>query len=76
MDGLLHWIGVAVVLLIIAFGLVGFWRGLSLKPTDRPVVLPKGFGAGRLGNGFRPGSPWECCRWLRSVRDTPCWGHR
>jgi hypothetical protein len=39
MDSLLHWIGVAVVLLIIAFGLVGFWRGPSLKPTD-PASRP------------------------------------
>jgi hypothetical protein len=31
MDSLLHLIGIASVLLIIAFGLVGFWRGLSLK---------------------------------------------
>ena len=50
MDSLLHWIGVAVVLLIIAFGLVGFWRYLSSQ-LIRLVVLPKGFGVGRLGNG-------------------------
>src|SRR5262245_31904177 len=31
----LDWIGVAVVLLIFAFGLVGFWRGLSLTSTRR-----------------------------------------
>jgi hypothetical protein len=50
MDSLLHWIGVAVVLLIIAFGLVGFWRGLSLKPTDP---------ASRPSEGFWRRSPWQ-----------------
>ena len=50
MDSLLHWIVVAVVLLIIAFGLVGFWRGLSLKPTDP---------ASRPSEGFWRRSPWQ-----------------
>jgi hypothetical protein len=50
MDSLLHWIGVAVVLLIFAFGLIGFWRGLSLKPTD-PESRPS--------EGFWRRSPWQ-----------------
>jgi hypothetical protein len=50
MDSLLHWIGVAVALLIVALGLVGFWRGLSIKPTDP---------ANRPSEGFWRRSPWE-----------------
>jgi len=50
MGSLLHWIGVAVVLLILAFAFVGFWRGLSLKPSD-PDSRPS--------EGFWRRSPWE-----------------
>jgi hypothetical protein len=59
MDSPLHWIGVAVVLLIIAFGLVGFWRGLSWA-----VVLPKGSGVGRLAMVLGATFSASIFRWL------------
>jgi uncharacterized membrane protein len=34
MTDVLHWIGVGLGFLLIGFALVGFWRGLALKPTD------------------------------------------
>ena len=49
-HSLLHWIAVARALLIVAFGLVGFWRGLSIKTTDP---------ANRPSEGFWRWSPWE-----------------
>ena len=34
MDAILHWAGLALAFLFIGGALVGFWRGLSLKPTE------------------------------------------
>ena len=39
MTGVVHWIGLALALLFVAWGCVGFWRGLSLKPND-PLPPP------------------------------------
>jgi hypothetical protein len=33
MDAILHWAGLALAFLFIGCALVGFWRGLSLRPT-------------------------------------------
>jgi hypothetical protein len=43
MADILHWSGVALGLVVVAFLLVGYWRGLSLKPTD-PESRPPGKG--------------------------------
>jgi hypothetical protein len=34
MDAIYHWAGVALALLVCGWACVGFWRGLSLKPTN------------------------------------------
>ena len=34
MDAIYHWAGLALALLLIGLAFVGFWRGLSLRPTD------------------------------------------
>lgn len=39
MTTIFHWIGLALALLVLGLGLLGFWRGLSLKPND-PVPPP------------------------------------
>jgi len=54
MSEWIHWAGLALLALFIGWGVVGFWRGLSLKPTD-PETRPRGRGAGLLG-------PWWCHR--------------
>jgi hypothetical protein len=40
MDAFFHWAGLALAFLIIGWAFVGFWRGLSLKPTE-PGTRPK-----------------------------------
>jgi hypothetical protein len=40
MENVLHWIGVAVGLLVIAGGVSFFLRGLTLKPSDPPPRVP------------------------------------
>jgi hypothetical protein len=45
MTNILHWIGLALGFLVIAWGLRAFMRGLSLKPTD-PSTRPPGKGRG------------------------------
>jgi hypothetical protein len=39
MDAIYHWAGLALTLLIVGWAFAGFWRGLSLKPTD-PETRP------------------------------------
>jgi hypothetical protein len=34
MNAIYHWAGLAVGFLFIGLGFVGFWRGLSLRPTE------------------------------------------
>ncbi len=41
MMNALHWIGVALGFLLISFAVTGFWRGLSLKPTDPDTRAPQ-----------------------------------
>jgi len=41
MTNMLHWIGVALALAVVAFALVGFWRGLALPPTDPDTRAPE-----------------------------------
>jgi hypothetical protein len=41
MMDVLHWVGVGLGFLVIGFALVGFWRGLSLKPTDPASRAPE-----------------------------------
>jgi hypothetical protein len=40
MDAIFSWAGLALAFLLIGWGLVGFWRGLSLRPTE-PGTRPK-----------------------------------
>jgi hypothetical protein len=40
MDAIFHWAGVALAFLVIGWAFVGFWRGLSLRPTE-PGTRPK-----------------------------------
>jgi hypothetical protein len=40
METIYQWAGIALTLLVLGWGFVGFWRGLSLKPTD-PETRPK-----------------------------------
>jgi hypothetical protein len=42
MDAIYHWAGVALAFLFIGWAFVGFWRGLSLRPTE-PETRPKGW---------------------------------
>ena len=42
MDAIYHWAGLALAFLFIGWAFVGFWRGLSLKPTE-PETRPKGW---------------------------------
>jgi hypothetical protein len=48
MSGWMHWVGLALAALFLLWGAVGFWRGLSLKPTD-PETRPRGRAGGLLG---------------------------
>jgi hypothetical protein len=41
MMNVLHWIGIGLGLLFFGFLLLGFWRGLSLKPTDPGTRAPE-----------------------------------
>ena len=41
MTAIYHWAVLALAFLIFGWGFVGFWRGLSLKPTD-PETRPRG----------------------------------
>jgi hypothetical protein len=41
MNAIYHWAGLALAFLFIGLGFVGFWRGLSLKPTE-PETRPNG----------------------------------
>jgi hypothetical protein len=40
MVNVLHWVGVAVGLLVIVVGVRFFLRGLTLKPGDSPTRVP------------------------------------
>jgi hypothetical protein len=40
MDAIFHWAGLALALLFLGWAFVGFWRGLSLRPTN-PETRPK-----------------------------------
>jgi hypothetical protein len=40
MDAIYHWGGIAMVFLFVGWAFAGFWRGLSLRPTD-PEGRPK-----------------------------------
>ena len=40
MDAIYHWTGLVLTFLCIGWAFVGFWRGLSLKPTE-PGTRPK-----------------------------------
>jgi hypothetical protein len=39
-DTICHWAGVGLVFLFIGWACVGFWRGLSLRPSD-PSTRPR-----------------------------------
>ena len=41
MTTIYHWAGLALAFLFIGLCFVGFWRGLSLRPTE-PETRPKG----------------------------------
>ena len=41
MMNALHWIGGALGFLVIGFAVAGFWRGLSMKPTDPATRAPQ-----------------------------------
>jgi hypothetical protein len=42
MGAIYHWAGLALAFLFIGWAFVGFWRGLSLRPT-KPETRPKGW---------------------------------
>jgi hypothetical protein len=42
MDQIYHWAGLALALLVFGWAFVGFWRGLSLRPTEQ-ATRPKGW---------------------------------
>jgi hypothetical protein len=43
-----HWLALATAALVVVWGAVGFWRGLSLKPTD-PKTRPQSHAGSLLG---------------------------
>lgn len=43
-----HWIVLALAALVVVWGFVGFWRGLSLKPND-PGTRQRWYAGGLLG---------------------------
>jgi hypothetical protein len=50
----LHWIAVAISLILFAAGLIAFWRGLGLKPHPPEERPPE-----RWGAGFKPYGFWN-----------------
>jgi hypothetical protein len=42
MTDITHWIAMGLGVLLFAWMLIGFWRGLSLKPTDPASRPPDG----------------------------------
>ena len=40
MDAIYRWAGLALAFLFVGVAFVGFWRGLSLRPTE-PGTRPK-----------------------------------
>jgi hypothetical protein len=43
MANVLHWIGVGLGLLVLAVGIRGFLRGLTLKPSDPSMRVSNGW---------------------------------
>jgi len=41
MTDVFNWLGLAVAAAFIVAGLTGFWRGLSLRPTDPGSRAPE-----------------------------------
>jgi uncharacterized membrane protein len=44
MTTILHWVGLVLALLVVAFAILGFWRGLSLRPTEPGSRAPDRLG--------------------------------
>jgi len=42
MDAIYHWVGLVLAFAFFGWAFAGFWRGLSLRPTD-PEARPKGW---------------------------------
>jgi hypothetical protein len=55
MTTILHWVGLVLALLVVAFAILGFWRGLSLRPTEPGSRAPDRLGGG--GGGGRSEKP-------------------
>jgi uncharacterized membrane protein len=41
MATFLHWVGLVLGLLVVAFAILGLWRGLSLRPNEPDSRAPE-----------------------------------